>query len=99
MITVAPSKAAVKAKKKREAKKAKKELEAAAEPANSAGATNGGVNKPSAKNPSTAALADSNLPDDPEKRKAVKKIQSVSGHFNRIRFNRLNNDIQRWWQN
>lgn len=67
-----PSKAALKSRKKREAKKAKKELEAT-----SSGVTTNGQTKDSPPKALIKPTADPDLAEDPEKNKKIKKIKSV----------------------
>ncbi|XP_043276692.1 eukaryotic translation initiation factor 2A [Venturia canescens] len=74
-----PSKCAIKAKKKREAKKAKKELESVTEPNNDV-ATNG-QEKPK----NQTAAVDPDLTDDPEKNKVIKKIKSKLDQISKLK--------------
>lgn len=74
-----PSKAALKTKKKREAKKAKKEQEAALSQTQGGNVTaNGQTNSVTTKINSPTSSANHDLTDDPEKNKKIKKIRSVS---------------------
>lgn len=83
-----PSKAALKAKKKREAKKAKKELEANTLPnINENGQDNDSTICTTKKNPKVGAK-DPDLTDDPEKNKKIRKIKSVR-YFLYLFFNLL----------
>ncbi|XP_015189376.1 PREDICTED: eukaryotic translation initiation factor 2A [Polistes dominula] len=89
-----PSKAALKAKKKREAKKAKKELElqtnvnstssgVLSHPSNPT--TNGQVSNNSSKIQSNAVTSDSDLTEDPEKQKKIKKLKNKLDQISKLK--------------
>ncbi|XP_035719683.1 eukaryotic translation initiation factor 2A-like isoform X2 [Vespa mandarinia] len=84
-----PSKAALKAKKKREAKKAKKELEAIAMSSQlqtNNPTTNGQISNTSSKYQSNVvASSESDLIDDPEKQKKIKRLKSKLDQISKLK--------------
>ncbi|CAG2059029.1 unnamed protein product [Timema podura] len=78
-----PSKAALKQKKKREAKKAKKEQDATSNSVPSSVTLNGDSSSIAIKLP--PAIAEAELTDDPEKNKKIKKIKSKLVEISRLK--------------